>query len=434
MGPRPAEGPLQAEVVCAATLSLRMHADDLDHMERVITWRRTPDFPVIGRSAWIKLTHPFEAQCGQGTQVIRSLKLKGVGLRDHRGNTQIPSNVAYRRPDTHLGIDEHGVFCVLRSALAPMGALALDRAVVEYTTSRELSATGPISEVPLFIYRYSTLDGFRDDSGSMSDLAVLVAGLPIDTPVRADHLVHCARQDPAVQAAVRNWARTHTGDSEFDWARAQLVLWREYGKRLREFHGCGFYRHNAHSSNLGLGSHGVFLVDLDSTRHMLECPPRIRALQAVRDAVGGVIHLIADTIRSGELGSAESASAMHGTLIDAFLKSYLPDIPNRAFEDLKVAAGSVTSELWERWAEGTFVATGLEHSAAIKYQEFMTDQYSHISQGIDVPTLFCSLMPGLAEPYSLSRVAYQGSLVCPSEVSKAAKEFLSLRHQPAPPR
>ncbi len=434
MGPRPVEGPLQAEMVCSATLTLGMHPDDLEIMERVITWRLMPQFPGIGRSAWIKLTHPFKAQCGLGAQVIRSLKLKGVGLRDHRGGTHHPSNATYSRPDAHLGIDERGGFSELLSAPAPMGALTLTRAIVEYATARELSAAGPISEVPLFIYRYPELDGFRDDRGSVSDLAVVVAGLPADSPARGYNVVHYAKQDPSIQAAVHNWARAHIGDGEFDWARAQLALWLEYGKRLREFHGCGFYRYNAHSSNLGVGDHGVFLVDLDSTRHLLECPARSRALQAVRDLASGVVHIIADTVRSGELPSAESARAMNGTLIRGFLSSYFPDLPNRALEEVKADANSVTSRFWERWAKGTFVATGPEIRVDSGYQEFMTERYSSIIQGIDLPALYCGLMPGVAKLYSLSRAAYRSGSVCPDEVSEAAKAFLRQRPHRSPHR
>jgi hypothetical protein len=433
MGPRFVDGPLQAALVCASALSQRLHLDDLESVEQVITWTRTPEFPEIGRSAWIELTHPFEAQCGHRTQVISSLKLKGVGLRDHRGVTHHPSNMAYRQPDAHLGIDDHGMFCELWSARAPMGALALTRAVVEYGTARELSGIGPISEVPLFIYRYVNLEGFRDDSEGMSDLAVVVTGLPAETPARADSLVHYARQDPTVKSVLRDWARTNTGDHEFDWGRAQIALWRDYGKKLREFHGSGFYRHNAHSSNLGLGADGVFLVDLDSTRHMMECAPRIRTLQAVRDTVGGVFHIIADTVRSGELGSIGSASAMHGQLIDAFLGSYFPDVPRLAFEELKADAGPITSELWEKWAEGTFVATGVENPAEFRYQQFMTERYARMTRGLDLPALWCKLMPALARLHSLSTVAYLGDHACPTEVDEVADVFLRQRQATSAP-
>ncbi|WP_377309278.1 hypothetical protein [Phytohabitans flavus] len=406
-------------------------------MEQVIAWGLMPEFPEIGRSAWVKLIHPFEAPCGQGTQVIRSLKLKGVGLRDHRGGMHYPSNTVYRRPDAHLGIDEDGVFCEVWSAPAPMGALALNRAIVEYTTARELCAVGPISEVPLFVYRYTKLEGFRDDSGSVSDLAVLVAGLPTDSPVRADNLVHYAKQSPSVQAALRGWARAQTGDGEFDWAGAQLALWGDYGKRLREFHGCGFYRHNAHASNLGLGAHGIFLVDLDSTRYKLDCPPRTRALQAVRDAATGVFHVIADTVRSGELRSVEHAMSIHRMLVNAFLRSYFPEVPTRAFEDLEADTGLLTSTLWEKWDRGTFRPSGwaqgisgkvgVENPAKIEYQQFMTERYAYMTQGLDIPALVCKLMPGLARISSLSTNAYEVGGANSVEVSEAADEFLRRR-------
>src|SRR5262245_35049574 len=106
-----------------------------------------------------------------------------------------------------------------------------------------------------------------------------------------------------------------------------------------------------------------------------------------------------------------------GTLIDGFLNSYFPDVPYRAFEDVKAVASSITSELWERWVPGIGGAADLENTAGSEYQDFMTERRSQRGRGVDGPPLFCRLMPGLATPYSLSRVAYQGGPAFPSEVS-----------------
>lgn len=152
---REVEGQLSVTMVSASNASQSMHPDDLDLAEQYISWKLTPYFPRLGRTAWVKLAHPFAAQCGEETQIIRSLKLKGVGMRDHRDRIHRPSNEVYRRPDAHLGIDDSGAFCDLWAESAPLGALAFNRAVVEYTTAYELSTARPISEIPLFLYRYS---------------------------------------------------------------------------------------------------------------------------------------------------------------------------------------------------------------------------------------------------------------------------------------
>lgn len=421
---REVEGQLSVTMVSASNLSQSMHPDDLDLAKQVISWRLVPDFPKIGRTAWVKLAYPFAAQCGKETQIIRSLKLKGVGMRDHHDRIHRPSNAAYRRPDAHLGIDDDGAFCDLWAPSAPLGALAFNRAVVEYTTAHELSTAGPISEVPLLLYRYSGLEGFRDDSGSVSDLAVIVAGLPADTPARADCLVHYARQSPTVQTALGIWARSHAGGSEFNWTTAQLALWREYGTVLRAFHNRGFYRHNAHPSNLGVGPHGVFLTDLDSTRHMLECPPRVRALQALRDVAGAVFHIIADTIRSEEMDSVEGARKTQDALVDAFLNSYFPEVPRRVFEDVKAVGGSMTRELWGKWVNHFDESAEAGSLSDSNFEGFVTQRHSQSSWGVDAPVLFCRLVPGLATPYSLSRAPYHGGAAWAAEVTEAADVFL----------
>lgn len=431
------ENQLSMTMVSASNLAQSMHPDDLDLAEKVISWRMMPDFPRIGRTAWLKLGHSFAAQCGQETQIIRSLKLKGVGMRDHRDRIHRPSNEVYHRPDAHLGIDRDGAFCDLWAESAPLGALTFNRAVVEYTTAHELSSSGPISEVPLLLYRYSGIEGFRDESGSVSDLAVIVAGLPADAPSRADHLVHYAKQSPAVQTTLGTWARSHTGSSEFSWATAQLALWREYGAVLREFHSRGFYRHNAHPSNLGLGPHGVFLTDLDSTRQMLECTPRVRSLQALRDVAGGIFHIIADTIRSEEMDSAESAATTQEALVDAFLSSYFPEVPEEVFENVKGAGESMTHELWGKWVSQFDNAVEIGRASASNFERYVTQRYSQSSWGIDAPVLFCRLIPGLATSYSRSNAPYHGGAAWAAEVSEAAKVFLRDRcgrqARPTPP-
>jgi hypothetical protein len=425
--PLTVNNPLSAELVCGATLCRHMHPDDLSLLEQTVTWRREPEFPRMGRSAWIRLAHPFRSPSGEAAQVIRSLKVKGVGLRDHRGVTKRPSTGVYRRPDAHLGFDESGGFCELLSAPAPMGGLTLSRAMIEYTTASELCAAGGSAEIPLLVYRYSKMAGFRDDSGSVSDLGVLVAGLPADTPIRADNLVHYARQPAAVQAALRHWARDHTGAENFNWADAQLALWREYGKRLREFHACGFYRHNSNACNIGLGSNGVFLVDLDSTRSLLECSPYMRGLQVLRDVAGALFHIIDATLRSAEIKSVENAADMNDAAIDAFLCSYFSDVSCHTFQEVKIIAGSIASEFWDTWSRSVDEVPENGGSAGREYRQFMTERHSHRSRGIDGPALFSRLMPGLTTPYGQSKVAYQGGPLLTRDVEQSAEVFLLQR-------
>ena len=408
MESRPVEKSLPVEMVCVASRSQRMHPDDLQRMKQTISWELEPEFPQMGRSAWIRLAHPFEAQSGSETQVIKSLKLKGVGLRDHRGGTHRPSNSAYRRPDAHLGFDQDGGFCELWSPPSPMGGLSLSRAIVEYATANELCAAGPIAEVPLFLYRYPGMAGFRDDSGSVSDLAVMVAGLPSDTPARADHLVHYARQEEPVQAVLRDWTRDHVGDREFDWSQAQLTVWRDYGKRLREFHNCGFYRHNSHPCNIGLGPRGVFFVDLDSTRHLLECSPRLRALQVLRDA-GAIFNIIDYAIRSAGIrfGRQRVRDQRPGgrSVLELLLS-------RRSAPGVRGGEGGGECDVIRLMGHVVLRHRGDQRRAGSGrawYREFMAQRHSQRGRGVDGPALFSRLMPGLATPYSESRLAYQGA-------------------------
>jgi hypothetical protein len=59
-----AAAPLAVDVVSATAWAQSLHADDFGRMEDMITWRTVPTFPIMGRSAWMRLAHPFEAECG----------------------------------------------------------------------------------------------------------------------------------------------------------------------------------------------------------------------------------------------------------------------------------------------------------------------------------------------------------------------------------
>lgn len=123
-------------------------------------------------------------------------------------------------------------------------------------------------------------------------------------------------------------------------------MWSSYGSALCEFHSLGFYLHNANPTNLGLGQHGVFFVDLDSTRMLVECAPEVRALQAMRDVVGGLFH-IGSSVLASRLPEHFALDELLDTRLSyAFLNSYFPTAPQRLLQEAAGASDSVFTAMW----------------------------------------------------------------------------------------
>jgi hypothetical protein len=329
----------------------------------------------------------------------------------------------------HLGIDEHGRFFETPAAAAPMGAITLRRALVEYSTAAELSRSGPISAVPLLLYQYTRMGGFIEDSGAPSALAAIVVGLPADRPERADCLVSYGDQAPGVKVALRRWRTGQRDGVDFDWMAAVRTLWSEYGRVLRRFHHCGFYRHNANPRNLGLASQGIFLVDLDSTRHLLDSPPQTRALQVLRDVSGGLFHITTSIVDSPLHNLYTPGEIVAGGLLVDYLRAYFPDLPADAFADVNATAETILTQVWKDRRARADDDLATENPLSAEYQQFMTRRDWLRTRAIDRPAIFCSLIPDLAMPYAQSA----SGRLHPLHASPAELRALASRPRPARP-
>jgi hypothetical protein len=423
---------LAADLVTATAHAHGLAREDVSRIKSIVEWRILPPIDSVGRSAWIPLRTPVTVECNQTSVTLGSLKIKGVGLRDHRGAIHHPSPAPYRRSVQHFALRETGEMYQTTGAPSPLGAITLPRAVAEFVAAGELSRCGgAISSVPLLLYRYPGLPPFRDPSGATSELAVLVAGLPTDFPHRGDRLLSYGAQSEATQTVIRRWAEAGLGLQSFDWLTAISKMWGSYGSALCEFHSLGFYRHNANPTNLGLGQHGVFFVDLDSTRMLIECASRVRALQAMRDVVGGLFHIGSSILASRLPEHFALEELLDARLSYTFLSSYFPAAPQGLLREAARASDSVFTAMWDRqsalgFGEAMFAAD----REVDDFHDFMATRDRVRTRAIDRPALFAELLPAVVALYQYA--SYSGQHLPPPSVDaveKAATSFLRFRNE-----
>jgi hypothetical protein len=302
-----------------------------DEIEKCVRWMTVPYFPRAGRTAYIQLKEPI---CYR-EHVIRSVKLKGVGVSLPNGEVFPPTNHLVHNNNPHCGISDDGKFYPICSEPSPLGGLSLERAVNEFLNGLYLQKSGCRTIAPLQVFRYL-------DSGISSHKAigVAVSGEPSFDSLRADA---AARYPSSYSNFERHFIQNLLKMNGFqDDSRGILSLLRriakKMGKAIRAFSEAGMYRYSSALDNFGIYSVSenedfeLFLTDLDSSFYLEERPPIARGLEVVRDTASPLSYLLAYFLDPGNTERFGLSDIVMQDVFGEFLKGYYHDV-DEAFID-----------------------------------------------------------------------------------------------------
>jgi hypothetical protein len=280
--------------------------------------------------------------------MVRSLKLKGMGLGNADGTGVPPPLGKYHHRRLHIGISDDGDVRTVWPETAPMGGIFFDRARLEFENSRLLASSGCPSVVPVALYRYKDL---RCDWNPSREMGAVLTASPTLHKHRLDLLFECDRSCSGEASSVLNGYIESLGNGDKHKAFARLAF--EYARTLREFHEAGLFRHNAHPINVIYSDdiERVCLIDLDSSRQLVDCAPARRPMELLRDFASAVYSFIDVMIRPENISMCgpsagpslecllalahgyfrEDAEAAGDQLGDAF-SEYLVEIHDEAFQ------------------------------------------------------------------------------------------------------
>jgi len=268
---------------------------DSKAIEDIIAWRAPPSFYKPGRSAWYLLQQPLTLDSGV---TVHAAKLKGAGgwnpsVDSNLSGLSQPSNLEYTATGrrAHFGINTDGEFCTTYSDPAPFGAIAHNRARLEFDNATRLQAAAVPSIIPYQLIDYTDLDGFRGEP-----LSVAVSLVPTELPTRLESLLlgdgHLNEAEKkATQTIIKYYTPSNVSHPGMTQARPWVA--REIGQLVRRLNACGLYRHSSAWDNFMFDSQSecLFLTDLDSTRLLEDLAPELRGLQQFRDFASALYRL-----------------------------------------------------------------------------------------------------------------------------------------------
>lgn len=376
--------PYAAEIVATSDLvpgAMELAQDQL----RFVTWEARPRFRAEGRTAWSRLPRPVPVD-GGSIPSIRSLKLKGVGLGSADGDGVPPPLGVYHHRRSHFAITDAGDVVTVWPEDAPVGAIFLDRAQLEFDNARHLSEVGCPCVVPIALYRYPEL---RCSWAPDRQLGAVLTGLPVEEPHRLDVLFECDGGCEGGAASTFRALRASLGSSRVQAVR-RLAL--EYGRTLSEFHEAGHFRHNAHPVNLLYSEEitRVCLVDLDSSRRLERCAPARRPMEVLRDISSGVYSFADVIIRPQTVGAFPPSEIALDDVGDELLRGYFGDGAPTLPEPCRSYLSETHARAYEVRTEHACCLQGMHPRGPVQ---------------IDLAHLYPAVMAGLVEAYDRSSLA-----------------------------
>ncbi|NEZ65134.1 hypothetical protein D0962_20540 [Leptolyngbyaceae cyanobacterium CCMR0082] len=263
---------------------------------QLLTWDGvTPPFSSVGRTAFVALPDVLPV-LGSQTRVIRSLKIKGIGLRDYAGIISPPSVTPYYRANMHLGFDAKGQPISVASEPSPLGGMTLTRAQTEFECSKTLYDSACPAELPVAIAFYPDLE-FSAPGTITSNLGAVICGLPARGPARLDELLvnKKGHREFLVQSLEDMGLESHY--------ELLCYIYTKIGETLNKFHKSGFYRYSGHPGNFIFDSElqEAILVDLDSSQLLEKVLANTKKAYIARDIVSAIYHLGAYVLRSDNI-------------------------------------------------------------------------------------------------------------------------------------
>jgi hypothetical protein len=381
----------------------KLSSTDLKKIEKIVSWECQPFFPRMGRSAWYRLQEPIWVTCADREIPVRSVKIKGVGLRNHRGEVAKPSPSLYRRSIAHLGITSRGEFTEAFGSHSPMGGIALDKAIVEFYASSLLAQHDCCSQVPLQLFQYCEPDlACQIGDSAPMPCAVVVSGHPNEHYQRADIIVNYPFQPEQVKRLLNPLTGSpHIEWSSRSWLEAVSRMWHLYSRNLRKLHEAGLYRSNASPSNYGYCPEleNIFFIDLDSVRPLSECSAFTKPLQIMRDVSSPIFHAMLSLLGKNHIALYE-IDDLCGILED-ILRGYFFDVEGD-FDSAIFTIKRHFKQVYCRLSDEYRHSLEQEVSLDLPYEDYMLAIHGRRSELIDRPGTMALCTVALWNLYSKS--------------------------------
>ncbi|PFP05738.1 hypothetical protein [Bacillus thuringiensis] len=337
-------------------------------LDNLVGWKKTPPFYRPGRTGWLKLDKPINISKEGIFTTIKSLKLKGIGYCNDNLEITQPTQKYFNRIFPHLGFTKEGKFCMVESDQAPLGGLEFGRAEMEYYIAKKLSESGCPSVIPIRLYKY---DRKFTGSNGESNLAVVITGLPVDTPFRADCAYRYNNNLSFDNPMNNHWPFSNPqSDEERKHVESLSKLlkfqgnenvsldlisyfYEKYGQTLRKFHAAGFYRYSGSLDNYDYcpETDQVYLIDLDSSRILDECSDIEKPLQVIRDLASAFFNLSASLMHPWHIKKFPLSDVIKSAPFRSILKGYYHDVS----EELINGVAEVFSEYYNPLHEKVFL-------------------------------------------------------------------------------
>lgn len=316
-----------------------------------VGWEKNPPFYRPGRTGWLKLDKSINISTKGSFDTIKSLKLKGIGYCNDKFEITQPTDLYFNRIFPHLGFTKEGEFCLVESDQAPLGGLEFGRAEMEYYIAKKLFENGCPSVIPIRLYKYSK--GFTSSKGD-SNLAVVITGLPVDTPFRADCAYRYDNKLDFDNPMNNHWPfSSPQSDEEREHVESLIKLlklqenenasldlisyfYKKYGQTLRKFHTAGFYRYSGSLDNYDYcpKTDQVYLIDLDSSRMLEECTDIEKPLQVIRDLASAFFNLSASLMHPWHIKKFPLSDIIRSAPFRSILKGYYHDVPEELINNV----------------------------------------------------------------------------------------------------
>lgn len=327
----------------------RLHPDDHALLMRWVNGEETPAFAQPGRNGWLVLSHPFAYEEGGTPVTIRALKLKGIGLRDHRGVVTPPQESAYTRIHQHLTFDPQGEFALRPSAPDALGGMTETRAYREYDNAQCLTAAHAPSAVHVLLARINNKKLGGDNKGE--HLAVAVTAVPSACSERLDMLFDPDLfTNPDKRAVLHTWLPAGSPLDEAHRFTAAASLFRGAGAALLGFHSAGLYRHSGHFNNFGVPSDAsghVYLTDLDSSLPQKELAKTNAGLYVIRDLASLYYGLIALASRKKQIPITRQHRQEIDGIFTHIAEGYFPNLPSASIQEFVKGVGKCFDHVLE---------------------------------------------------------------------------------------
>lgn len=307
-----------------------------DRLDDLVAWNEVPEFPKIGRCAYLKEKVRFN---GQEENML--IKLKGVGYKSHLNKIAQAENRAVYNRNPHLGIDNRGSFFHVCSEPAPVGGLCLNRAVKEYQVAQQLISVDCPAAIPLRVYKYIDPTMFFDNpkTNSVSHLGVAVTCMPARYAYRGDVLYTHSNNSSFENEMLKEWMRALKIDDKNE-AMCYYYLLQKInaytGKTLRRFSEAGLYRYSSAPDNFTYipKFDEVYIMDFDSCMELKRLNEIEKPMQIMRDVASGLSYLITYLTNPKNIEFWNLKDVLYVDPFVAYLKGYFPEVNSRYIEQV----------------------------------------------------------------------------------------------------